>query len=123
MLDGLQCQHSVASFSPDWPTSRIGRSVRRSRTGSVFAPINVMATSFHENDDQAPSRGGEWDNWRRRVRSEFREMPGLILSVKQAQRLWHLDGAVVEQLFSELVDAGELRQTANGQFIRARQDR
>jgi hypothetical protein len=50
-------------------------------------------------------------------------MPGLALSVAQAQRLWSLDHAVVERLFAELVAAGELRQLTDRRFVRARNDR
>lgn len=66
---------------------------------------------------------GEWDNCLRRVRAEFWEMPGLALSVAQAQRLWSLDGNVVERLFGELVAAGELRERPDHRFVRMRNDR
>ena len=65
----------------------------------------------------------EWDTCLRRVRAEFWEMPGLALSVAQAQRLWSLDGAVVERLFAELVANGDLRQLSDRRFVRARNDR
>ncbi len=59
----------------------------------------------------------------RRIRAEFWEMPGLALSVPQAQRLWSLDQSVVERLFAELVASGELRQLSDRRFVRARNDR
>jgi hypothetical protein len=65
----------------------------------------------------------EWDTCLRRVRAEFWEMPGLALSVAQAQRLWSLERAVVEKLFAELVAHGELRQRNDQRFVRARNDR
>jgi hypothetical protein len=65
----------------------------------------------------------EWDTCLSRVRAEFWEMPGLALSVAQAQRLWSLDGTIVERLFAELVAKGELRQLTDRRFVRARNDR
>ena len=65
----------------------------------------------------------EWDLCLRRIRAEFWEMPGLALSVPQAQRLWSLDPALVERLFAELVASGELRQLPDRRFVRARNDR
>lgn len=63
------------------------------------------------------------DACRRRMRAEFWEMPGLALSVPQAQRLWSLDKSVVERLFAELVASGDLRQLSDRRFVRARNDR
>ena len=40
----------------------------------------------------------------RRIQSEFREMPGLRLTCRQAQRLWDLDQLVCESLLAALVD-------------------
>lgn len=65
----------------------------------------------------------EWALCLRRVRAEFWEMPGLALSVAQAQRLWSLESSVVERLFAELVANGELRQLSDRRFVRARNDR
>lgn len=57
------------------------------------------------------------------IRSEFREMPGLVLSIEQGRRLWSLDASIVERVFAELVAQGELRPLGdrrNGQrFVRA----
>jgi hypothetical protein len=40
----------------------------------------------------------------RRVEAEFREMPGLRLTCRQAQRLWNLDQLVCESVLAALVD-------------------
>jgi hypothetical protein len=53
-----------------------------------------------------------------RVRSEFLEMPGLRLTVAQAQRLWHLDEACCATLLQALVDAQFLFRTRDGAFMR-----
>ncbi len=54
-----------------------------------------------------------------RVRGEFREMPGLTLTVAQARRLWSLDPSTCSEVLSELVDAGFLCRKADGAYGRA----
>ncbi|HET9192253.1 MAG TPA: hypothetical protein VFO21_05220 [Vicinamibacterales bacterium] len=44
------------------------------------------------------------DHMLRRIQAEFREMPGLRLTCRQAQRLWNLDQLVCESLLAALVD-------------------
>jgi len=55
----------------------------------------------------------------RRIRSEYREMPGHALSVGQAERMWNLPHNECERLLRELVDAGFLSRTELGLFVRA----
>jgi hypothetical protein len=38
-----------------------------------------------------------------RIRAEYREMPGLRLTLAQACRLWQLDATICELLLNELV--------------------
>ena len=54
-----------------------------------------------------------------RVRGEYLEMPGLSLTERQAQRLWHLEPEACRSLFKALVDSGFLRQTPRGGYVRA----
>jgi hypothetical protein len=58
-----------------------------------------------ENLSQNPpvARTG-MDHMLRRIQGEFREMPGLRLTCRQAQRLWNLDQLVCESLLAALVD-------------------
>ena len=55
-----------------------------------------------------------------RIQSEFHELPGLRLTVTQAQRLWHLDRSVCDALLAALVDARFLARTPDGAFVRCR---
>ena len=55
----------------------------------------------------------------RRVRGEYLEMPGLNLTLRQAQRLWDLDTCTCESALRELVAAKFLRRTADGAFVRS----
>ena len=54
-----------------------------------------------------------------RVRAEFLEMPGLQLTVPQAQRLWGLDADACRTVIEALVEASFLRWTPSGTVIRA----
>jgi hypothetical protein len=54
-----------------------------------------------------------------RVRSEYLEMPGLSLTERQAQRLWHLEPETCHSLFKALVESGFLRRTPRGGYVRA----
>ncbi|HWP99873.1 MAG TPA: hypothetical protein VNK92_05345 [Vicinamibacterales bacterium] len=55
----------------------------------------------------------------RRIRGEFLEMPGLRLTLAQAQRLWNLDRDVCEALLGTLVDMGFLVRTHDGAYLRS----
>jgi hypothetical protein len=66
-----------------------------------------------------PPTGANSDALARRVRNEYLEMPGLSLTIGQAQRLWQLPRADCEKLLDMLVHAGFLMQTRAGHFVRA----
>jgi hypothetical protein len=53
----------------------------------------------------------------RRIRAEFLEMPGLCLTMEQAQRLWCLDRRTCEALLTSLIDSRFLRRTSRGLFV------
>jgi hypothetical protein len=55
----------------------------------------------------------------RRVRNEYLEMPGLSLTLGQAQRMWQLRRTECERLLGALVDSGFLARTPSGAFVRA----
>jgi len=52
-----------------------------------------------------------------RVRVEYDEMPGLVLTIPQAARLWRLEKSVIEHVMASLVAADYLRQGPRG-FVR-----
>jgi len=54
-----------------------------------------------------------------RIRAEFLEMPGLRLTLPQAQRFWGLDETTSAALLGALIDGRFLRRTASGTYIRA----
>ena len=54
-----------------------------------------------------------------RVRGEFREMPGLTLTIAQAARLWSVDVATCTDVLTYLVTDGFLCRRDDGVFCRA----
>ena len=53
-----------------------------------------------------------------RIRSEYREMPGLRLTFEQMLRLWRLDRRTGRVLLKSLLDARFLEATPDGQYVR-----
>jgi hypothetical protein len=53
------------------------------------------------------------------VQAEYAEMPGLSVTLSQAQRLWAVDRATSEEVFHRLISRGVLRRTSKGRFVRA----
>jgi hypothetical protein len=51
-----------------------------------------------------------------RIRGEFREMPGLTLTLRQASRLWNLDPVVCDTALRILVEDRYLELTRRGAF-------
>jgi len=54
----------------------------------------------------------------RKVWREFVEMPGLRLTLEQAQRLWTVDADTCAPLLESLVDLELLARTADGKYAR-----
>jgi hypothetical protein len=55
----------------------------------------------------------------RRIRAEFREMPGLRLTPAQARRLWGLEVEMCHRVIEALVASDFLRWTTAGSVTRA----
>jgi DNA-binding IclR family transcriptional regulator len=53
---------------------------------------------------------------RQRIVSEFREMPGLSLTVAEAARLWDLDTLETARILEQLERAGVLKRAARGTY-------
>ena len=52
------------------------------------------------------------------VQAEYDEMPGLSVTLRQAQRLWAVDRVTCEEALRRLTASGVLRMTARGRFVR-----
>jgi DNA-binding IclR family transcriptional regulator len=61
-------------------------------------------------------RTSQEDHLLRRVRREFREMPGMRLTLDQAIRLWTMDRSTCTGVFDSLVAARFLEQDATGRY-------
>ena len=55
----------------------------------------------------------------RRIEAEYAEMPGLSVTLSQAQRLWSADRHMCQTVFDRLIARGVLRMTSKGRFVRA----
>ena len=54
----------------------------------------------------------------RRVQAEYTEMPGLCVTLVQAQRLLAIDEPTCAAVFKTLIKRGVLRRTAQGRYLR-----
>lgn len=54
-----------------------------------------------------------------RAEGEYREMPGMCVTPKQAQRLWGLDSTTCELVLATLVEHGVVRQTHGGMYVKS----
>ena len=54
----------------------------------------------------------------RLVWAEYAEMPGLSVTLAQAQRLWGVDEQTCRGAFDALIARGILRRTTKGRYIR-----
>ena len=58
------------------------------------------------------------DDLLRRAEAEYREMPGLSLTARQAERLWGLDCATCGVVLTTLTERQILRRTRIGTYLR-----
>jgi hypothetical protein len=54
----------------------------------------------------------------RRVQAEYAEMPGLSVTLVQAQRLLAIDEPTCAAVFRALIEREVLRRTAQGRYVR-----
>ena len=74
-------------------------------------------TSSISHVASTPERPPSNERLVRRIRAEFLEMPGLCLTIEQAQRLWSLEPRTCEALLKSLIDSRFLRRTDRGLFV------
>jgi hypothetical protein len=55
----------------------------------------------------------------RRVQAEYAEMPGLSVTLPQAQRLLASDQETCAAVFAALIERRVLRRTGRGRYVRA----
>ena len=79
----------------------------------------AMTGATHEPCTVTLFRTSQEDHLLRRVRGEFREMPGMRLTVDQAMRLWMIDRTTCTSLFDSLVAARFLEIDRTGRYRKA----
>ncbi len=82
--------------------------------------MNMQAKSLAHAPGPAHSA---LDDLLSRVRGEYDEMPGLSLTMPQAQRLWALDQQTCAVVLRTLVEGRFLRRTPHGRYVRSEQAR
>ncbi len=67
--------------------------------------------------DTMPATLDSLDDVAKRIRAEYREMPGLNLTARQAARLWSLDQATSQSLLESLAEVGFLSRAQSGTYV------
>ncbi len=81
--------------------------------------MNAATGAAHEHCTVMVFRTLGEDSLLRRIRGEFREMPGMRLTLPQAMRLWTLDQPTCSRLFDALLRSRFLDVDANGRYRKA----
>jgi hypothetical protein len=66
-----------------------------------------------------PEQPQPLDGILRRIQGEYAEMPGLRLTMAQAQRLWGLDRAACDAVLRELIATRFLIRNREGLYVRS----
>jgi hypothetical protein len=80
-------------------------------TGGTHEPCTVMLF-----------RTSRADTLLRRARGEYREMPGMRLTIEQAMRLWELDRQTCSDVLNSLVAARFLEVDGTGRYRKVHRD-
>ncbi len=66
-----------------------------------------------------PGGAGGITDWLTLIRAEYLEVPGLRLTLREAERFWGLDSHRCKSLLEALVAASFLTRSAEGKYMRA----
>ena len=67
------------------------------------------------------TRAGFQPDWHQLIQAEYAQMPGLALTLAQAQRLWGLDPEICSDILEGLRVSGALRLGRDARYRRARE--
>jgi hypothetical protein len=76
----------------------------------------IVTGRTHEPCTVVLSRASKEDALLTRARGEYREMPGMRLTIEQAMRLWDLDRQTCQWLLTSLVAAHCLEIDVHGRY-------
>ena len=99
----------------DQPLTRATRRRLIRIQGGMSAAIDMPPASVEIDVPAAPA-GLVTAQLLMRIRGEFREMPGLSLTLRQASRLWSLDPVICDTALRILLEERYLDQTRRGTF-------
>jgi hypothetical protein len=85
----------------------------------AMSGVSPSAGGTHERCTITLFRTTREDALLRRVRGEYREMPGMRLTIEQAMRLWSIDRQACATAFNSLVASHYLEIDDSGRFGRA----
>jgi hypothetical protein len=108
-------EHHTETARPrrrDQETTAVGSSLRSARLKEMAIRQSAHRSCVRTSSNMPPS-----DPLLVRIRGEYREMPGLRLSLAQACRLWQVDAVTCERVLHRLVAEGFLFRTIDGAFI------
>ena len=92
------------------------------KTAEPQAETSKETASPEGNDGGArktePATPRELQELFRRIEGEYREIPGLSLTVSQAERLWGLDRSTCEFALAKLVERRVLTRAMDGGYVR-----
>jgi hypothetical protein len=78
-----------------------------------------MSRIANEQIHHSPTRVPSFADALQQIEAEYREMPGLIVTDAQAQRLWGLDNMTCKRALDALVQRGVLKRTGRDAYIRS----
>lgn len=84
----------------------------------AMSGVNPATGGAHERCTIELSTTAKQDALLRRVRGEYREMPGMRLTIEQAMRLWNIDRQTCANVFNSLVASHFLEIDGFGRFRR-----
>jgi hypothetical protein len=90
----------------------------RSRERSSGRQLNCGNVTLDQGSITVPLNDTHYD-WIQLIRAEYLEVPGLVLTKPQAQRLWSLDERTCDSLLDALVGDGFLRKDVSNAYVRA----
>jgi hypothetical protein len=82
----------------------------------AMTEVEAPTSRTHEPCTVTLFRTSVEDHLLRRVRGEFREMPGMRLTIDQAMRFWMVDRTTCTSIFDSLVAARFLELDATGRY-------
>jgi hypothetical protein len=81
--------------------------------------LEAATAGMHQPCTIVLHRTSKEDALLRRARGEYREMPGMRLTIEQAMRLWDVDRPTCQSLLTSLVEAHFLDLDAHGRYRKA----